>query len=387
MQNISSQNSAPRMEILLDTIRSLLYGLVLKLELPSLNCTLDGSLEMGLTLILGLSVLLSSAMEMAMVSLFMLAIDTQSKLIRRFISIIVSFVISGARIQLSDYFFEERTIGVLTKIDLMDKGTNAVDFPWIGVVNRFQADINKSVDMIAARCREREYFASSTDYKHLSHKMNSEHLGKMLSKVDHYRRLPMGQSWITLRMPEHDIQKWHKPEYKVYDKISKIILFGCDVILVQNFNKSYLSMELVSICNRVVSVSMIGGGFGENLSDVFDINHSRLQIVDEAVTPQSNVDSVAWMDSNTIDKEEEPSKIQPKKLQMPNKVKKKKYEIYEKPLSSDWKKYRAFVYAYTLRWQYYVVDGVSSFYQMLSHDTSDFFVNTFKSISFFSMSI
>ncbi|RVW43168.1 Dynamin-related protein 12A [Vitis vinifera] len=59
----------------------------------------------------------------------------------------------------------ERTFGVLTKIDLMDKGTDAVDilegksyrlqFPWIGVVNRSQADINKSVDMIAARRRER----------------------------------------------------------------------------------------------------------------------------------------------------------------------------------------------------------------------------------------
>ncbi|KAF6176776.1 hypothetical protein GIB67_020498 [Kingdonia uniflora] len=38
-------------------------------------------------------------------------------------------------------------------------------------------------------------------------------------------------------------------------------------------------------------------------------------IVDEAVTPQSSVDSVAWMVSNTIDNEEEPSKIQPKKEQ------------------------------------------------------------------------
>ncbi|KAF6172121.1 hypothetical protein GIB67_029539 [Kingdonia uniflora] len=62
--------------------------------------------------------------------------------------------------------------------------------------------------------------------------------------------------------------------------------------------------------------------------------------VDEAVTPQSSIDSVAWMDSNTIGNVEEPSKIQPKKeqqqsLQMPTKVEKKKYEIYKKPLSSD----------------------------------------------------
>lgn len=86
----------------------------------------------------------------------------------------------------------ERTFGVLTKIDLMDKGTDAVDilegksyklqFPWIGVVNRSQADINKSVDMIAARRREREYFQNSPEYGHLASRMGSEHLGKMLSK-------------------------------------------------------------------------------------------------------------------------------------------------------------------------------------------------------------
>uniref|UniRef100_M0ZH27 Phragmoplastin n=1 Tax=Solanum tuberosum TaxID=4113 RepID=M0ZH27_SOLTU len=86
----------------------------------------------------------------------------------------------------------ERTFGVLTKIDLMDKGTDAVDmlegrayklqFPWIGVVNRSQADINKNVDMIAARRREKEYFSSTPEYRHLASKMGSEHLGKVMSK-------------------------------------------------------------------------------------------------------------------------------------------------------------------------------------------------------------
>ncbi|GAU39256.1 hypothetical protein TSUD_71950 [Trifolium subterraneum] len=86
----------------------------------------------------------------------------------------------------------ERTFGVLTKIDLMDKGTDAVDilegksyklnFPWIGVVNRSQADINKNVDMIAARRRENEYFANTPEYRHLAPRMGSVHLGKVLSK-------------------------------------------------------------------------------------------------------------------------------------------------------------------------------------------------------------
>ncbi|KAL2478057.1 Dynamin-related protein 1E [Forsythia ovata] len=86
----------------------------------------------------------------------------------------------------------ERTFGVLTKLDLMDKGTNALDVlegrsyrlqhPWVGIVNRSQADINKNVDMIVARRKEREYFATSPDYGHLTSKMGSEYLAKLLSR-------------------------------------------------------------------------------------------------------------------------------------------------------------------------------------------------------------
>jgi hypothetical protein len=50
-------------------------------------------------------------------------------------------------------------------------------------VNRSQLDINKNVDMIAARRREREYFQSSQDYSHLQSKLGSEYLGRLLYKV------------------------------------------------------------------------------------------------------------------------------------------------------------------------------------------------------------
>ncbi|CAI5531847.1 unnamed protein product [Closterium sp. Naga37s-1] len=86
----------------------------------------------------------------------------------------------------------ERTWGVLTKLDLMDKGTNALDvlegrsyklkYPWVGVVNRSQADINRNVDMLASRRKEREYFQTSADYSHLANRMGTEYLAKMLSK-------------------------------------------------------------------------------------------------------------------------------------------------------------------------------------------------------------
>ncbi|GAA0153785.1 membrane traffic protein [Lithospermum erythrorhizon] len=86
----------------------------------------------------------------------------------------------------------ERTFGVVTKLDLMDKGTNALDVlegrsyrlqhPWVGIVNRSQADINKNVDMIIARQKEREYFENSPEYGHLAHKMGAEYLAKLLSQ-------------------------------------------------------------------------------------------------------------------------------------------------------------------------------------------------------------
>ncbi|KAL4383884.1 hypothetical protein GQ457_15G019840 [Hibiscus cannabinus] len=120
----------------------------------------------------------------------------------------------------------DRTFGVLTKIDLMDQGTDAVDilegkayklqFPWIGVVNRSQADINKSVDMIAARRREREYFQNSPEYSHLARRMGSEHLGKVLSK--HLEtviksRIPGLQSLInkTILELETELSRLGKP--------------------------------------------------------------------------------------------------------------------------------------------------------------------------------
>ncbi|XP_058190195.1 phragmoplastin DRP1E-like [Rhododendron vialii] len=86
----------------------------------------------------------------------------------------------------------ERTFGVLTKLDLMDRGTNALDVlegrsyrlqhPWVGIVNRSQADLNRNVDMLSARCREREFFATSLEYGHMASRMGSEYLAKLLSE-------------------------------------------------------------------------------------------------------------------------------------------------------------------------------------------------------------
>ncbi|CAL0315393.1 unnamed protein product [Lupinus luteus] len=162
----------------------------------------------------------------------------------------------------------ERTFGVLTKIDLMDKGTDAVDmlegrayklnFPWIGVVNRSQADINKNVDMIAARRRENEYFASTPEYKHLASRMGSVHLGKVLSK--HLEsviksRIPSLQSLIskTIIDLESELSRIGKP------------------IAADTGGKLYMVMEICRTFDQIFKDHLDGiRPGGEKIYQVFD---------------------------------------------------------------------------------------------------------------------
>ena len=67
-----------------------------------------------------------------------------------------------------------RTIGVITKLDIMDRGTNAraylknevvpLKLGYIGVVNRCQADITGKVSMEKARSAEGDFFESRKEY-------------------------------------------------------------------------------------------------------------------------------------------------------------------------------------------------------------------------------
>ncbi|KIK56979.1 hypothetical protein GYMLUDRAFT_1011831 [Collybiopsis luxurians FD-317 M1] len=86
-----------------------------------------------------------------------------------------------------------RTIGVLTKLDLMDAGTNALDiltgrvYPlklgFIGVVNRSQQDINSSKSMSDALDSETEFFKNHPAYRNIAHKNGTKYLAQTLNKV------------------------------------------------------------------------------------------------------------------------------------------------------------------------------------------------------------
>ncbi|KAF6716055.1 Dynamin-1, partial [Oryzias melastigma] len=85
-----------------------------------------------------------------------------------------------------------RTIGVITKLDLMDEGTDARDIlenkllplrrGYIGVVNRSQKDIDGKKDINAALQAERKFFLSHPSYRHLADRMGTAYLQKILNQ-------------------------------------------------------------------------------------------------------------------------------------------------------------------------------------------------------------
>ena len=110
----------------------------------------------------------------------------------------------------------DRTIGVITKLDLMDEGTDARDIlenrflplkkGYIGVVNRSQKDIDTKKDLRAAMEAEREFFLTSP-YKKMASKMGTKYLQQVLNKElsNHIRsKLPEIRAEIIKKSKEVD---------------------------------------------------------------------------------------------------------------------------------------------------------------------------------------
>eukprot|EP01129_Flabellula_baltica_P012964 TRINITY_DN5946_c0_g1_i1.p1 TRINITY_DN5946_c0_g1~~TRINITY_DN5946_c0_g1_i1.p1 ORF type:complete len:715 (+),score=175.37 TRINITY_DN5946_c0_g1_i1:355-2499(+) len=86
-----------------------------------------------------------------------------------------------------------RTVGVLTKIDLMDKGTDCMDvlqggvynlkLGFVPVLNRSQQDIIDNAPISAAREKEETFFMTSSVYSSIAHRCGIPFLSSKLNKL------------------------------------------------------------------------------------------------------------------------------------------------------------------------------------------------------------
>ncbi|AQZ16619.1 VPS1 (YKR001C) [Zygosaccharomyces parabailii] len=86
-----------------------------------------------------------------------------------------------------------RTIGVLTKVDLMDQGTDVIDilagrviplrYGYIPVINRGQKDIEKKKTIREALADEKAYFENHPSYSSKAHYCGTPYLAKKLNSI------------------------------------------------------------------------------------------------------------------------------------------------------------------------------------------------------------
>jgi len=86
-----------------------------------------------------------------------------------------------------------RTIGVITKLDIMDRGTDARNFllgnviplklGYVGVVNRSQQDINSDLSIKDALAREEKFFHTQPAYHGLTQYCGIPQLAKKLNQI------------------------------------------------------------------------------------------------------------------------------------------------------------------------------------------------------------
>jgi len=86
-----------------------------------------------------------------------------------------------------------RTIGVITKVDLMDKGTNAMDvltgrviplkLGFVGVVNRSQQDIIEGKEIRLSLTAEKSFFLNHPQYRKIAQRCGTQYLAQSLSKL------------------------------------------------------------------------------------------------------------------------------------------------------------------------------------------------------------
>jgi replication fork clamp-binding protein CrfC len=156
-----------------------------------------------------------------------------------------------------------RTIGVLTKVDLMDQGTDVIDilagrviplrFGYVPVINRGQKDIESKKTIRDALKDEQNFFENHPSYKAKAHYCGTPYLAKKLNGILlHHIKGTLPD--IKMRI-EHSLKKYQNELQLLGPEMSELpTLIALNMIT--NFTKDYngiLSGELKELSSQELS--------------------------------------------------------------------------------------------------------------------------------------
>ncbi|PSS03327.1 hypothetical protein EW026_g5003 [Hermanssonia centrifuga] len=162
-----------------------------------------------------------------------------------------------------------RTIGVLTKLDLMDAGTNALDiltgrvYPlklgFIGVVGRSQQDIQLNKSMVDAVESETEFFRNHPAYRNIAHKNGTKYLARSLNQVlmNHIRdKLPDMKARLNTLMGQAQQELNSFGDAAIYGDVNQ--QGGLVLRLMTQFARDFISS--IEGTNMNISTKELSGG-------------------------------------------------------------------------------------------------------------------------------
>ncbi len=188
-----------------------------------------------------------------------------------------------------------RTIGVLTKVDLMDHGTNALDilsgrvYPlklgFIGVVNRSQQDIQGNRPMEEALKAEADFFRHHPAYRNIASRCGTQYLAKTLNQtlMSHIReRLPDIKARLNTLMgqTQQELASYGDMHFSGKEHRGSMILQ-----LMTRFATSFISS--VDGTSTEISTKELSGG-----ARIYYIFNSVFGSALESIDPTSNLSAL-----------------------------------------------------------------------------------------------
>ncbi|KAF9192852.1 Dynamin- GTPase protein [Haplosporangium sp. Z 767] len=195
----------------------------------------------------------------------------------------------------------KRTIGVLTKLDLMDAGTNSLDilsgraYPlklgFIGVVNRSQADIQNNKPMAEAFKSETEFFQSHPAYRAIAHRCGTNFLAKTLNTIlmNHIRdKLPDIKAKLNslIGQTQQELQSYGDPTFTGKAHRGSLILqlltkFASDFVAAIDGTSSDISTK--ELCGGARIYYIFNNVFGAALDSVNPCENLTVQDIRTAI--------------------------------------------------------------------------------------------------------
>lgn len=196
----------------------------------------------------------------------------------------------------------KRTIGILTKLDLMDEGTNALDilkgnvYPlrlgFVGIINRSQYDISTNKSLVDSLDDEEAFFRNHQAYRTIASKCGTKYLSTKLNQIlmSHIReKLPDIKAKLStlIGQTEQELMQYGGNPYDVIEDKSVLILN-----LMTKFAQNFINSIEGTNINELSTKELCGGArlyhiynevYGNELSSINPTYNLTLQDIRTAI--------------------------------------------------------------------------------------------------------